>query len=169
MNYMTKWKSPVGMLTLASDGVSITGLWMERQKYFQAGLPAGIKDGTELPILQATLAQLKQYFMGIHTDFTALPLNPKGTDFQKAVWEQLRRIPYGDTVTYGQIAENLETSTGRRTSPRAVGSAIGRNPISILIPCHRVTGAGGTLTGYAGGLERKQFLLQLEKETEPLK
>ena len=169
MEYTTKWKFPIGTLTLASDGTSITGLWMEGQKYFQAGLSSEAQDGKELPVLQDTVKRLEQYFSGICTDFAELPLKPNGTDFQRAVWDQIRQIPYGKTVTYGRIAAALEAATGRRTSPRAVGSAVGRNPISILIPCHRVTGAGGALIGYAGGLERKQLLLELEKTTEPPK
>lgn len=168
MTYIKEMHSPIGTLTIASDGVSITGLWMEGQKFFRAGLSAENQDGTSIPATQDTIRQLEQYFQGKQTEFFNLPLNPQGTAFQKAVWQLLRQIPRGSTVTYGDIAAALEASTGRRTAPRAVGNAVGRNPISILIPCHRVTGADGSLTGYAGGLERKQFLLNLEKTKEPL-
>ena len=168
MTYIKEMHSPIGTLTIASDGVSITGLWMEGQKFFRAGLSAENQDGSSIPAIQDTIRLLEQFFQGKQTEFFNLPLNPQGTAFQKAVWHLLRQIPRGSTVTYGDIAAALEATTGRRTAPRAVGNAVGRNPISILIPCHRVTGADGSLTGYAGGLERKQFLLNLEKTKEPL-
>ncbi len=164
MKYQAQWKSPIGTLTIASDGNHITGLWMERQKYFCAGLWKNALDGSDLPIIQKAIVLLDQYFRKESRACFSLPLSPEGTVFQKAVWAILQDIPQGETRTYGQIAQALEATTGRKTSPRAVGTAVGKNPISILIPCHRVVGARGSLTGYAGGIVRKEFLLNLEKE-----
>lgn len=164
MKYKVQWKSPIGTLTIASDGSTITGLWMEGQKYFCAGLQQDAVDGSDLPVIQKTILFLEQYFRKENRGNFSIPLSPEGTAFQKAVWALLQDIPQGETRTYGQIAQALEASTGRKTSPRAVGTAVGRNPISILIPCHRVIGANGSLTGYAGGISRKEFLLNLEKE-----
>ncbi len=158
--------TPVGRLTLASDGEALTGLWLEGQKYF--GLPGGaalVPATGELPAFRAARVWLEVYFAGGDPGPAeqSVPLAPAGTAFQRAVWEQLLQIPYGRTATYGHLARRLEQSLGRSpVSPRAVGSAVGRNPISILIPCHRVVGAGGSLTGYAGGLERKARLLERE-------
>ena len=163
MEYTVNWKSPIGTLTIASDGANITGLWMEGQKYFCAGLSQETEDGSAQQVIQDTVQTLENYFRKKTKAFSHLPLNPQGTDFQRAVWTLLREIPYGETRTYGQLAAALEAATGRKTSPRAVGAAVGHNPISIIIPCHRVVGAGGTLTGYAGGVSRKEYLLQLEK------
>lgn len=151
--------SPVGQLTLAADGQAITGLWLEGQKYFCAGLSEYVKE-KDLPAFQQAEAYLAAYFSG--SPLPPLPpLRPAGTAFQRAVWALLAEIPYGQTRTYGALAAELRRR-GTSAAPRAVGAAVGRNPISILIPCHRVVGAGGSLTGYAGGLERKRFLLELE-------
>ena len=160
MYKITACSSPVGEITLASDGAALTGLWLEGQKYFGGRAPGELKPGREdLPVFQAARAWLEGYFAGEHPgpgDFP-LPLRPAGSPFQQAVWERLCQIPYGTVTTYGALAQGLGG-----VSPRAVGNAVGRNPISILIPCHRVVGAGGSLTGYAGGLERKLWLLQHE-------
>ncbi len=154
--------SPLGVLTLASDGTALTGLWLPEQKYFAAGLIPDAEDAPQLPVFLQTAAWLNDYFAG--QPLPMLPmLAPGGTAFRQAVWQQLLEIPFGETVTYGQIAAPLKEQ-GRSASPRAVGGAVGHNPISILIPCHRVVGAGGSLTGYAGGLAAKTYLLQLEKE-----
>lgn len=151
--------SPLGPLTLAADGQAITGLWMEGQKYFCLGLSDDGKE-MDLPVFQQTEAYLAAYFAG--SPLPPLPpLRPAGTAFQRAVWALLAEIPYGRTCTYGALAVELRRR-GTAAAPRAVGAAVGRNPISILIPCHRVVGAGGSLTGYAGGLARKRFLLELE-------
>ena len=160
MIYMGRYDSPLGPITLAGEDGALTGLWFDGQKYFGAGLPAGTPEG-EPPVFRQVRAWLDRYFRG-EDPGPAPPLAPAGTVFQRAVWEVLREIPYGRTATYGQVAQATGRGLGRNTSPRAAGSAVGRNPISLLIPCHRVVGAGGSLTGYAGGLERKEALLKLE-------
>ena len=160
MIYMGRYDSPLGPITLAGEDGALTGLWFDGQKYFGAGLPAGTPEG-EPPVFRQVRAWLDRYFRG-EDPGPAPPLAPAGTAFQRAVWEVLREIPYGRTATYGQVAQAAGRGLGRNTSPRAAGSAVGRNPISLLIPCHRVVGAGGSLTGYAGGLERKEALLELE-------
>ena len=160
MIYMGRYDSPLGPITLAGEDGALTGLWFDGQKYFGAGLPAGTTEG-EPPVFRQVRAWLDRYFRG-EDPGPAPPLAPAGTAFQRAVWEVLREIPYGRTATYGQVAQAAGRGLGRNTSPRAAGSAVGRNPISLLIPCHRVVGAGGSLTGYAGGLERKEALLKLE-------
>ena len=147
--------SPVGMLTVAAEGGAITALVLDGQKFAERHL-AGDGIARETPLLLAARQWLDAYFAGENPDVTALTLAPKGTAFQQAVWQALLRIPYGGTTTYGALAAML------RSSPRAVGSAVGRNPISILIPCHRVLAADGSLAGYAGGLEAKKTLLRLE-------
>jgi methylated-DNA-[protein]-cysteine S-methyltransferase len=149
----------LGKLTLAGEGESLTGLWLPGQKYFRATAYPLVPG--EPPAFFTARRWLDAYFAGGDPGPTP-PLAPEGTPFQKAVWEQLGRIPWGQTVTYGALAQALEAATGKKTSPRAVGGAVGRNPISILIPCHRVVGANSTLTGYAGGLERKRWLLTHE-------
>lgn len=156
--YQTAIESPLGKLTLASDGENLTGLWIAGQKYH------GEACGTcrnDLPVFAETARWLSVYFSGKEPDFMP-PLAPAGTPFQQAVWKILRTIAYGQTITYGQIASQLAAQSGKRVSAQAVGGAVGRNPISILIPCHRVLGADGSLTGYAGGIEKKQYLLRLE-------
>ena len=160
MIYMGRYDSPLGPITLAGEDGALTGLWFDGQKYFGAGLPAGTPEG-EPPVFRQVRAWLDRYFRG-EDPGPAPPLAPAGTAFQRAVWEVLREIPYGRTATYGQVAQAAGRRLGRNTSPRAAGSVVGRNPISLLIPCHRVVGAGGSLTGYAGGLERKEALLKLE-------
>ena len=160
MIYMGRYDSPLGPITLAGEDGALTGLWFDGQKYFGAGLPDGTPEG-EPPVFRQVRAWLDRYFRG-EDPGPAPPLAPAGTVFQRAVWEVLREIPYGRTATYGQVAQAAGRGLGRNTSPRAAGSAVGRNPISLLIPCHRVVGAGGSLTGYAGGLERKEALLKLE-------
>lgn len=154
--------SPLGDLTLASDGQALTGLWLPGQKYFAAGLEDDAAESPGLPVFQQTRAWLAAYFDG--KGLPELPLlAPHGTAFQQSVWKLLLKIPYGKTVSYGTLAARLKEH-GVSTSPRAVGGAVGHNPISILIPCHRVIGAGGSLTGYAGGLTAKEYLLTLERE-----
>ena len=159
MTYVTTLPSPVGKLTLSSDGQALTGLWLEGQKYFCAGLPTDVKE-KDLPVFHQAEAYLTAYFSGASLP-PLPPLAPAGTDFQRSVWALLTEIPWGRTRTYGELAAELRRR-GLGGAPRAVGAAVGRNPISILIPCHRVVGADGGLTGYAGGVERKRFLLELE-------
>lgn len=161
MDYICNIPSPVGLLTLSSDGQALTGLWLEGQKYFAATLGIAAEN-RPLPIFEEAQAWLEQYFSGKLPEGT-LPLAPKGSPFRKAVWDILLAIPYGQVMTYGEIAARLNERAGAaHTSPRAVGGAVGHNPISILIPCHRVVGSGGSLTGYAGGIDKKIQLLKLE-------
>lgn len=152
-----EYASPVGRLTLASDGEGLVGLWLEGQRYFGAGGRWALGEDA---VLRAGLHWLEAYFRG--DECPTPPLAPRGSAFQKAVWEVLLDIPRGSVTTYGAIAERLSRRWGRKVSPRAVGGAVGRNPISILVPCHRVVGADGRLTGYAGGVERKAWLLRHE-------
>lgn len=160
MDYLLTMDSPVGPVTVASDDEAIIGLWLEGQKYFEATLEAA-EERPDLPVLAEARAWLERYFAG--DDPGALPpVSPRGTAFQQRVWAQLAEIPYGQLTTYGQIARRLKEQTGARTSARAVGSAVGRNPISIILPCHRVVGSTGSLTGYAGGLQKKIALLGIE-------
>ena len=152
MVYTSDYDSPPGKILLACDDEGLTELWFYGQKYFS------VLDGRayERPAIIEAKRWLDVYFAGRVPDFMP-PLNPSGTEFQRRVWEVLLRIPYGQTTTYGAIAREL----GCR-SAQAVGQAVGRNPISIIIPCHRVLGSDGSLTGYAGGLKRKAELLRLE-------
>jgi len=152
--YWTIFDSPVGELLLTSDGAALTRLLFSP---FTVD-PAWSEDPCE--VLDEAVAQLGDYFAGARTDFD-LPLEPAGTPFQLAVWGALREIPYAETINYGQLA----TRVGNPNASRAVGLANGRNPISIVVPCHRVIGANGSLTGYGGGLDRKQTLLDLERRT----
>ena len=157
MEYRTVYPSPLGPLTLASDGVSLTGLWLAGQKHFDAGASLW-EEQADLPLFTAVRAWLDDYFAGEQPDPEELPLAPAGTEFRQAVWQQLLQIPYGETVTYGELAWCIGCP-----SARAVGGALGRNPILIIIPCHRVLGADGSLTGYAGGTECKRWLLAHEE------
>lgn len=160
MTYLTKLASPLGPLSLASDGEAVTGLWLEGQKYFAAGLDADTEERTDLPVFRQAEAWLNAYFE--KRDLPPLPpLAPRGSEFRQKVWKLLLAIPFGETTTYGALTERLKAA-GVPASPQAVGGAVGHNPISILIPCHRVVGADGSLTGYAGGVEKKRFLLELE-------
>lgn len=150
-----RYSSPLGMLTVAAEGGVLTALVIEGQKYAERHL-SGVGRECETPVLRRARCWLDDYFAGKNPDASALALSPKGTAFQQAVWQELRKIPYGKTESYGAIAARLGSSA------RAVGSAVGRNPISVIIPCHRVLAADGALTGYAGGLENKKKLLRLE-------
>ncbi len=153
--------SPLGEITLAGAGDALTGLWFAGQAYFAATLPADACEG-ELPVFDETRRWLDCYFSGGLPSFCP-KLAPQGSAFRRAVWDILLQIPRGSVMTYGAIAARLSKQEGGNpTSARAVGGAVAHNPISILIPCHRVIGANGSLTGYAGGLERKTALLRLE-------
>ena len=162
MNITFHYTSPLGGITLSSDGESLTGLWFDGQKYYPNKL---VEESTEseLPIFAQTCNWLDIYFSGEEPDFTP-SISLQTTTFRKAVYDILLTIPYGQTMTYGEIANILAEQQGvERMSAQAVGSAVGHNPISIIIPCHRVVGADGSLTGYAGGLDKKTALLKLEK------
>lgn len=146
---------------MASDGTALTGLWFDGQKYFAEGL-AETATAKSLPVFNETVRWLDIYFAGRRPDFTP-PLNLEGTTFRKEVWQLLLQIPYGQTTTYGKLAAQLAAHNDlKRMSAQAVGGAVGHNPISIIVPCHRVVGTGGSLTGYAGGLAKKLALLKLE-------
>ena len=160
MQYTDKYRSPLGEITRASDGDHLTGLWFDGQKYFAATLGADVTKNAELPVFRQIMDWLDAYFE--KRPLPALPpLAPKGSDFRQAVWKLLLQIPYGEVTTYGELAHALQAQ-GVSAAAQAVGGAVGHNPISIIIPCHRVVGSGGSLTGYAGGLENKIKLLELE-------
>lgn len=160
MTYLTVLPFPVGPLHLASDGDSITGLWIEGQKYFAATLEGVPQKAPELPVFRQASTWLDAYFAGAVPPALP-PLAPQGSPFRQAVWKLLLDIPRGKTTTYGALA-NVLREQGISAAPQAVGGAVGHNPISILIPCHRVVGANGSLTGYAGGIATKKYLLELE-------
>lgn len=161
MEYTYHCNSPLGGITLASDGPSLTGLWFDGQKYFTAALDREHMS-KPLPVFEQTVRWLDIYFGGKEPGFTP-PLSMKTTPFRKAVWEIMLTIPFGQTMTYGQIAERIAAQRGLSgMSAQAVGGAVGHNSISLIIPCHRVVGTNGSLTGYAGGLDRKLQLLKLE-------
>lgn len=160
MQYTARYASPLGDILLAADEQGLIGLWFAGQKYYAAKL-GEVQAGT-LPVLALAARWLDVYFAGEKPDFV-LPLHLPGTPFQQEVWQELCAIPYGQTVTYGEIARRLAARRGLpHFSAQAVGSAVGRNPVSVIVPCHRVVGAGGNLTGYAGGIDRKIALLKLE-------
>ena len=161
MTYTMHYDSPLGKILLAADEEGMTGAWFETQKYFAAKLPPEHEEGT-MPVLGDACRWLDVYFSGREPDFTP-KLHLIGSDFRQAVWALLLQIPYGQTVTYGELARQLAEKQGRpRMSAQAVGGAVGHNKISIIIPCHRVVGTGGSLTGYAGGIDKKAALLRLE-------
>lgn len=154
MKYISYYDSPLGSILLASDGEFLTGLWFVNQKYYAKNLNRDAKEKS-LEIFDLTRKWLGSYFEGNKPDFN-IPIKFIGTDFQVAIWQSLLKIPYGEFVTYGDLARILNTS------PRAVGTAVGKNPISIIVPCHRVVGKNNSLTGYAGGIDKKEYLLKLE-------
>ena len=161
MTYTQTYSSPLGELLLSADDMGLSGLWFAGQRYCARTLPPGAVS-RETPVLTASKRWLDCYFSGARPDFLP-PLHLIGTDFQQAVWNLLLEIPYGQTVTYGALARTLARQLGKPAmSAQAVGATVGRNPVSIIVPCHRVVGADGNLTGYAGGVERKLQLLQLE-------
>jgi methylated-DNA-[protein]-cysteine S-methyltransferase len=162
MEYIYHYDSPLGGITMASDGKALTGLWFDGQKYFGNGLDKDVRKDI-LPVFDQTVQWLNIYFSGKAPGFTP-PLNMKTTPFRKSVWEILLTIPFGKTMTYGEIANRIARQNGlSRMSAQAVGGAVGHNAISLIIPCHRVVGANGSLTGYAGGIDKKAKLLALEQ------
>ncbi len=161
MQYIYHYRSPIGGITLASDGEALTGLWFDGQKYFPNFLLKTLEE-TQLPVFDRTTEWLDVYFSGKAPDFTPA-LAMETTPFRKVVWEILLTIPYGQTMTYGEIAQRIAVQNGlQHMSAQAVGGAVGHNEISLIIPCHRVIGSSGKLTGYAGGLDKKRYLLKLE-------
>lgn len=162
MQYTSRYASPLGSILLAADDIGLVGLWFEGQKYFVHGL-AKTHEEKELPLFAKVKRWLDVYFSGQAPQFT-VPLHFIGSDFQKEVWELLCAIPYGQTTTYGAIAKQLAAKRGLpQMSAQAVGGAVGHNEISVIVPCHRVVGANGSLTGYAGGIDKKTALLRLEQ------
>ena len=162
MDYIYHYHSPLGGITLASDGQALTGLWFDGQKYFADTLSKEHEEAN-LPVFEETVRWLDIYFSGKEPDFTP-PLHMNTTPFRKAVWEIMLKIPYGETMTYGEIAEKIAKQRGLDSmSAQAVGGAVGHNSISLIIPCHRVVGSDGSLTGYAGGIKKKEALLAMER------
>ncbi len=162
MDYICHYHSPLGEITLASDGKALTGLYFVDQKYYGDVLSEEYKEET-VPVFDEAIRWLDQYFQGKIPE-TVPELKIQGTAFRMTIWKILQTIPYGHTMTYGRIAELVAKERGiEKMSAQAVGNAIGHNPISLIIPCHRVIGSDGSLVGYAGGLDRKQKLLELEK------
>ena len=162
MVYTWHYDSPLGGITLASDGDALAGLWLDGQHIF-ADILEKEREEKLLPVFEDTCRWLDIYFSGRDPGFTP-KLNVRTTDFRKRVLEILLTIPYGKTMTYGEIAAQIAREKGlKQMSAQAVGGAVGHNPISLIIPCHRVVGAGGSLTGYAGGIDKKVNLLQMEK------
>ena len=162
MIYTAHVPSPLGLLLLSAKEDALIGLWLPGQKYYGAGLPEKTAEDADYAPLRAAALWLEAYFAGKNPETRSLRLSPHGSEYQRLIWAMLSEIPYGATVTYGALAAEAEMRLGRRTSARAVGAAVGRNPISVIIPCHRVIGSDGSLTGYAGGLDKKEWLLRHE-------
>lgn len=163
MFYTSIYVSPLGPATLASDGDNIVGLWFAGQKYFAATVKDELEQNPDLPVLAMTQKWLDSYFAGQKPSISSLPLAPAGSSFRQSVWNILCEIPNGQYMTYGAIAAKMAARLDKKSlSSQAVGGAVGHNPISVIIPCHRVVGSNGSLTGYAGGLDRKLKLLELE-------
>lgn len=163
MYYSAKYESPVGIITLAGDGDNLVGLWIEGQKYFGGCVSEKMTEADTLFLFERVREWLDRYFRGERPSIRELPLCPLGGEFRQCVWKILCEIPYGEVTTYGEIAKKAATRMGKeRMSAQAVGGAVGHNPISIIIPCHRVIGTNGSLTGYAGGIDLKAKLLSHE-------
>ena len=163
MVYYILYSSPIGELTIVSDKENIIGLWIENQKYFKSTINEKMIEDNNLPILKKTKNWLDRYFNGDKPQINELPLKPKGTKFRLLVWQILTEIPYGEVITYQDISKKIcKIMKKEKMSSQAIGGAVGHNPISIIIPCHRVIGTDGTLKGYAGGLDKKEKLLKLE-------
>jgi len=162
MMFFTQYDSPCGKILLASDENTICGIWFEQQKHYACKIDEAILKKDDLPVFIKTKQWLDAYFAAKNPDTKIIPLSLKGSKFQQLVWQILQTIEYGKTMSYGQIAKIIENKTGKRMSAQAVGRAVGKNPISIIVPCHRVLGTGGKLTGYAGGIATKIRLLKIE-------
>ena len=152
----------VGTLTLASDGDVLTGCWFEHDRHFAYGVSGQMVPDDALAAFAPARDWLSRYFAGERPDFSQVPHDAGGTPFQRRVWAELERTPYGEVTTYGAIARAIEAATGRPQSNRAVGGAVGRNRLCVFVPCHRVVGADGSLTGFGGGIQAKVRLLELE-------
>ncbi len=164
MIYTSTYSSPLGDILLASKNNELIGLWFKGQKYYLGSIKEETKEKNDEEILIKTKNWLDRYFKGEKPNIRELTLNPNGSSFRKEVWKILCEIPYGSTLTYKEIAEKLAKERGLKSmSAQAVGGAVGHNPISIIIPCHRVVGTNGNLIGYAGGLDKKEYLLDLEQ------
>ncbi|MGI6161514.1 MAG: methylated-DNA--[protein]-cysteine S-methyltransferase [Christensenellales bacterium] len=165
MHYKTIYPSPIGTITLACDcdGKNLIGVWTEEQKYHGDTIFQGMVEKNDIPLFNTTKKWLDRYFAGDKPGISSLPLAPIGSEFRQEIWNILCEIPYGEVITYGGIAKKMAEKMGRQSmSSQAVGGAVGHNPISIIIPCHRVVGSNGSLTGYAGGVSTKIKLLELE-------
>lgn len=161
MQYTTTYLSPLGKILLAADDIGLTGLWFDREKFYAKSL-APEHEEKEIPVFGEVKRWLDLYFSGTNPGFMP-PIHMIGSTFQLSVWNILKQIPYGETTTYGEIAKQIAASRGKeRMSAQAVGGAVGHNEISIIVPCHRVVGTNGSLTGYAGGVDKKVRLLTLE-------
>lgn len=163
MNLSCRTSSPLGEILLVANpqGAALTGLYLERQKYYPEHAPRWA-ESPRLPLFRNAIAQLREYFAGTRIGFE-LPLAADGTPFQRAVWSAIAAVPFGATISYGELALRC----GHPSAVRAAGAATGRNPLTVIVPCHRILGSGGALTGYAGGLERKRALLELESHCRP--
>ena len=161
--YSTMYQSPIGTITLACDGNNLVGLWIDGQKYHGGTIPEAMTENAGIPIFYTAKRWLDKYFAGGKSGISELSLAPVGGEFRQMVWDILCEIPYGEVVTYGGIAKKMAAKMNRESmSSQAVGGAVGHNPISIIIPCHRIIGSNGSLTGYAGGIGVKVKLLELE-------
>ncbi|HZK44019.1 MAG TPA: methylated-DNA--[protein]-cysteine S-methyltransferase [Syntrophomonadaceae bacterium] len=163
MYYSTTYSSPVGLITLASCDNNLVGLWIENQKYHSNKMPETMTIKDNIPVFTITKQWLNRYFAGDNPDIAELQLAPIGSEFRQEVWNILCKIPYGKVVTYGDIAKEIAAKRNKETmSSQAVGGAVGHNPIAVIIPCHRVVGSNGSLTGFASGIATKIKLLELE-------
>ena len=167
MNYMQYETPLIGTLTVASDGEAISGCWFDNDRYFGYGVDERMELNEDDPILVQAREWLDRYFAGEAPDPRELPLAARATDFQLRVREAMLDIPYGQTTTYGAIAKRLEADTGKRQSARAVGGAVGHNPLCLIVPCHRVVGSNDNLTGFGGGIDMKIALLEHEGAMKP--
>lgn len=164
MVYLGAYSSPVGDIVFGSDGENLIGLWFKEQKYFLDSIKEDTVQKDDLNIFNETRKWLDKYFNGEKPLISDLPIAPRGSDFRKSVWKILCQIPYGKVITYNDIAKEIANQKGiEHMSAQAVGGAVSHNPISIIIPCHRVVGSKGSLTGYAGGIDKKIKLLEHEK------
>ena len=167
--YAMRYDSPVGQLLVVEKEKALAGLWIEGQKYYPVFRPGELQERADTDTLNHVKDWLDRYFAGKRPSIGELPLAPSGTEFRMAVWKLLCEIPYGEVATYGEIAGKITSQRGTgKTSARAVGGAVGHNPISLIIPCHRVVGTNGSLTGYAGGIDKKERLLAMERNSQKI-